>query len=58
MTNKQLAGARKAQNMFPDLVFSVTPEGIRVGGVDVPIARHMSADDVFRALKAAAVSQS
>lgn len=58
MTNKQLAGARKAMNRFPDIVFRMVPEGVQVGSETVEVGQHMTADDVFRACCDAAVKQS
>lgn len=49
MTNEQLAGARRAMNRYPDLVFRIVPGGVSVAGTLVPIASHMTADDVFKA---------
>lgn len=54
MTNEQLKGARKAQNRFPELVFRIVPEGVRVGSQIVEVTQHMSAEDVFKACQIAA----
>jgi hypothetical protein len=57
MTNEQLKGARRAMNQYPDLVFRYVTGGIVVGTQTVPITQHMSAEDVYRACRAAAVTQ-
>lgn len=58
MTNKQLAGARKAMNRYPDIVFRIVPEGVRVGSETVEVGQHMTENDVFEACRDAAVKQS
>ena len=49
MTNDQLAGARKAMNRHPDVVFRIVPQGVKVGEVTVPVPPEMKAQDVFKA---------
>lgn len=58
MTNKQLAGARKAMNRYPDMVFRIVPGGVRVGSETVEVGQHMTEADVFQACRNAAVRQS
>jgi hypothetical protein len=57
MTNEQLKGARRAMNQYPDLVFRPVAGGLQVGSVTVEIGQHMSAEDVFKACRVAAVTQ-
>ena len=57
MTNEHLKGARRALNQYPDLVFRPVAGGLQVGSVTVEIGQHMSAEDVFKACRVAAVTQ-
>jgi hypothetical protein len=56
MTNEQLKGARRAQNRYPEAVFTTIPGGVRVNGADVLVTENMTAEDVYRALMQAVLS--